>query len=115
VLPYWPAGQTYDTPAGNNQLNPMWAFATVDKGILYEIQANGSISQSGVGQGANLGVASQGSVYTGFSSQYLNPTLVGATAATFIVDSLAPYDNNLWGDAFTIVRVRISNYQGQIA
>lgn len=115
VLPYWPASQTYDTPAGNGFLNPMWAFYTRDPDIVYEAQANGSLSLAAVGQGINLANASQGSTYTGISTQALNATTTGATAATFQVIDLAPYDDNVWGDAFTQVRVKIATYQGQIA
>jgi len=113
VLPYWPAGQTYDTndPIGN----PMIAKFTSDKEITYEGQASGPVAQAANGEGINLLNASQGSTFSGFSTQLLNATTTGATTATFQITNLAPYEDNAWGDAFTKLRVRISNYQGQVA
>jgi hypothetical protein len=108
VVPYWPAGQTYD--AGS-----MIAKYTSDKEITYEGQASGPVAQVSMGEGINLLNASQGSVFTGFSTQALNATVTGSTLATFQITGLAPYDDNAWGDAFTKLRVRISNYQGQVA
>jgi hypothetical protein len=115
VLPYWPASQTYDTPAGNNVVNPMWAFFTSDPNIIYEGQANGSVALTANGEGINLADASAGSTYTGQSSQQLNATTTGTTAATFQVVGVAEYPDNTWGDSYTIVRVKISSYQGQVA
>lgn len=109
VLPYWPAGQTYDN------LGPMRAYFTNDKGIQYDAQANGTLAATAIGQGINLANASQGSTFTGVSTQSLNATVTGATLATFQVVDRAPYDYNNWGDAFVEVRVVISNFQGQIA
>lgn len=109
VLPYWPSGQTYDS------LGPMRAYLNDDKGIIYEAQANGTVAATAIGQGANLVGAVSGSTFTGNSSQVLNATVTGATAATYRVTDRAPYDFNQWGDAFTELRVAISTYQGQIA
>ena len=108
VLPYWPAAQTYD--AGS-----MIAKYTDDPEIIYEGQANGAVAMTAVGEGINLGDASQGSVYTGFSTQSLAATTTGATAASFILQGLAPYPGNAWGDAYTRVYVKISTRQGQVA
>ena len=110
VSPYWPSGQTYDATG------PMRVYLTDDKAIVYEAQANGSVAATAVGQGANLVGAVSGNASTsGVSTQVLNATLTGATAATFIVKDRAPYDYNQWGDAFTELRVAIATYQGQIA
>ena len=108
VLPYWPAGQAYD--AGS-----MIAKYTMDREIIYEGQADGPVAATALGEGIDLANASQGSVYTGFSTQALESTVVGATAASFQIIGLAPYDDNAWGDAFTKLLVRISTYQGQVA
>lgn len=111
ILPYWPASQTYDS----NTNEPMIAYFTSDPNIIYEGQADGTLAATTIGEGINLANASQGSVYTGQSTQALNHTTTGATAATFEVLNLAPYPDNAWGDAFTKVRVKISTYQGQVA
>ena len=110
VLPYWPSGQTYDA------LGPMRAYYNYDKGMIFEAQANGSVAATAVGQGVNLVGSVTGNTSTnGISTQALNATVTGASAATFIVQDRAPYDFNQWGDAFTELRVAISTYQGQIA
>lgn len=109
-LPYWPAAQTYDA----NTL--MWAqYEALDPNAIYEGQADGTVAQTALGEAINLVTASTGSVYTGNSAQALNHTTTGATPGTFIVQNIAPYPDNAWGDAFTIVRVRIGTYQGPIA
>lgn len=109
VSPYWPASATYASD-GNMQV-----YFTSDPGIIYEGQANGAVDQAENGAGINLADASQGSTYTGQSTQSLDATTTGATAATFQVVDLAPYPGNSWGDSYTIVRVKISSYQGQVA
>ena len=108
VLPYWPAAQTYD--AGT-----MIAYYTSDPHITYEAQADGSIALTANGESINLANTSQGSVYTGQSTQALTATTTGASAGTFQIVNLAPYDDNAWGDAYTILRVKISTYQGVVA
>jgi hypothetical protein len=114
VLPYWPAAQTYDTPGPNNATNPMWAFFTSDPNIIYEGQSVGSVAAADVGESINVQTASGGSVYSGYSNQSLSaPT--GSSAGTFQIVGIAPYEDNKAGDAFTIVRVKISTLQGPVA
>lgn len=103
VLPYFPAGQTYD--AGT-----MIAKYTADPEIIYEGQSSGSLLAVNIGEGINLANASQGSTFTGFSTQALGAA-TGATAATFTIWNLSQYDDNAWGDAFTKVLVRIQTFQ----
>jgi len=102
-LPYWPAAQTFDANT------PMWAeYTPFDSQAILEGQASGPVAQTKLGEAMNLVAGVTGSVYTGISSQALDPTTTGATAGTFILQNLAPYPDNAWGDAFTIVRVRIT-------
>lgn len=109
-LPYWPAAQTYDA----NTL--MWAqYNAFDPQTIYEGQCDGTVAQTANGEAINLVTASAGSIYTGLSSQFLNHTTTGATPGTFIIENIAGYPDNAWGDAFTIVRVRIGTYQGPVA
>lgn len=109
ILPYWPAGQSYDT----GSMIAQWE--AIDPYAILEGQANGSLAATTVGEGINLADASAGSTYTGISSQALNATVTGATAATFQIVGLSEYPNNEWGDAYTMVRVKISTVQGQVA
>ena len=109
VLPYWPAAQTYDSDG------LMEAYYTSDKEIIYEGQADGAVPQSELGESINLANTTQGSTYTGLSTQALTATTTGASAGTFQIVGLAPYPGNAWNDAYTILRVKISSYQGVIA
>jgi hypothetical protein len=109
-IPYWPAGQTFDA----NTL--MWAqYEAFDQDAIYEAQADGTIAQTANGEAINLVTASTGSIYTGLSAQMVNHTTTGATPGTWIVQNIAPYPDNAWGDAFTIVRLRLGTYQGPFA
>ncbi|MFZ5784014.1 MAG: hypothetical protein ACOY4R_27765 [Pseudomonadota bacterium] len=107
VLPYWPASQAYDAGSCVVQY-------TEDPQTIYAGQGTGSYAATAVGEGVNLQDASQGSTYTGLSTQSLSAA-TGATAATFTIVGLAEYPNNAWGDAYTIVNVKIQTYQGPVA
>lgn len=109
VSPYWPAAATYANDGY------MQAYCTTDKEITYEGQTDGTVAATVIGESINLATASTGSTYTGLSAQMLTATTTGATAGTFQVLGLAPYQNNNWGDAYVIVRVKISSYQGVVA
>lgn len=108
VLPYWPAAQTYDTGS-------CIVYFSSDAGIIYEGQANGAVVATKNGESINLANSSQGSTYTGYSTQALTATTTGASAGTFQVIGLALYDDNAWGDAYTKIRVKISTYQAVVA
>jgi hypothetical protein len=101
----WPANTAYI--AGS-----CIAYFYADQNIVYEIQADGSLAQTSLGDEANLSNVTAGSTTTGLSQCTLSTTLVGAgnSAQCRIID-IAPYTDNDWGDAFTIVRVNISEYQ----
>jgi ABC-type molybdate transport system substrate-binding protein len=81
---------------------------------VYEIQAAGSLAQTSVGDQADLSNTTAGSTTTGLSQCTLSTSLAGSgsTAQMKIVD-LAPYPDNAWGDAYTIVRVQINKSQNQ--
>ena len=105
VSNYWPANTAY-------QAGSCVAYFYADQNIVYEIQADGSLLQSSVGDEADLSNTTAGSTTTGLSQCTVSTTLVGAgnSAQVRILD-IAPYPDNAWGDAFTIVRVNISEYQ----
>ena len=107
VSNYWPASTAYQTGS-------CIAYFYNDPNIVYEIQANGPISQAAIGNEANLLTAAlaDGSTTTGLSQCTLSTTLVGngVQGQMRIVD-IAPYPDNAWGDSFTIVRAVISNTQ----
>jgi hypothetical protein len=105
VSNYWPALTAYQTGS-------CVAYFYNDPNIVYEIQADGSVAQSSIGDEANFVNLTAGSTTTGLSQCRLNSTLVGANnvGQMRIVD-LAPYPGNDWGDAFTIVRVTVAEHQ----
>ena len=107
VSNYWPASTAF--VAGS-----CVAYYYNDPAIVYEIQADGSLAQTAVGDQADLSNTTAGSTTTGLSQCTLSTTLAGAgnTAQMKIID-LAPYPDNAWGDSYTIVRVQINKSQYQ--
>ena len=105
VSNYWPASTAYQTGS-------CVAYFYNDPNIVYEIQADGSLAQTSIGDMADLSNTTAGSTTTGLSQATLSTTLVGAgnSAQMRIVD-LAPYPDNAWGDSYTIVRATISEFQ----
>ena len=105
VSNYWPASTAYVTGS-------CVAYFYNDPNIVYEIQADGSLAQTAIGDQADLSNTTAGSTTTGLSQCTLSTTLAGAgnSAQMRIVD-LAPYPGNAWGDSYTIVRATISEFQ----
>jgi len=108
VSNYWPASQGLATGTVAT------AYFYSDPQIVYEIQANGSLAQTAIGDQADFVNITDGSSTTGLSQAMISTVLVGAgnSAQMRIVD-IAPYPSNAWGDAFTIVRVTINESQVQ--
>jgi hypothetical protein len=108
VSNYWPASTAYT--AGT-----CTAFFYNDPNIVYEIQADASVAQTAIGgeynfTSVNVGT---GSTTTGISAATLGVSTAvanGAQGAMRVVD-YAPYVDNAWGDAYTIVRVVNANTQ----
>ena len=106
VSNYWPASTTLATNTTSI------AYFYNDQQIVYEIQADGSIAQTAVGNEANLSNFTAGSTTTGLSQMTLSSSLVGSSSTgQFRIVDIAPYPDNAWGDAYTIVRVQISKPQ----
>jgi hypothetical protein len=103
VSNYWPAGTTGTA---------IVAYFYNDQQIVYEIQTDGTMAQTAIGNEANLSNFTAGSTTTGLSQMTLSATLVGSgSAGQFrIVDIGQQVDNN-WGDSYVIVRVQISKPQ----
>lgn len=99
---YWPAS----TVATN-----IIAYFTSDPNIEYEIQANGVVAQTAIGNGAAV-VLGTGNTRSGQSNTQLSSSLAGANASCqFKIVGLGGNPNyggaNAWGDAFTVLRVVI--------
>jgi hypothetical protein len=105
VSNYWPANTAYQTGS-------CVAYFYNDPNIVYEIQADGSVAQTALGLDANLSNFAAGSNVTGLSQATMvaTPLSTGAQGQVQILD-IAPYPDNNWGDAFTIVRVQVARRQ----
>ena len=106
VSNYWPANTAYT--AGT-----CVAYFYNDQNIVYEIQASGSMAQTSIGNEFNFASVTAGSTTTGLSACTLDHSSAvgnGVQGQMRVVD-IAPYVDNDWGDAFTIVRVVCANSQ----
>jgi hypothetical protein len=72
------------------------------------------MAQTAIGDEADLSNTTAGSNVPGLSQCTLSSTLVGVgnSGQMRIVD-LAPYPDNAWGDAYTVVRATINESQFQ--
>jgi hypothetical protein len=82
--------------------------------IVYEIQANGSIANTQVGQEFNFTAVSSGQIIgnggLGTSTAALDPTAVATgTQAQMQVTNLGRGIDNAWGDTATVVQVKLAN------
>jgi len=103
VSNYWPASTT-----GTNII----AYFYNDQQIVYEIQADGSVAQTAIGNEANFTNLTAGSTTTGLSQCTLSASLVGSsTQGQMRIVDIAPYVDNAWGDAYTVVRVQVAKPQ----
>jgi hypothetical protein len=106
VSNYWPASTAFQTGS-------CVAYFYNDNNIVYEIQADGAMAQTTIGNEYNFTNVTAGSNTTGLSQA----TLGSATAAgngvqgQMRVVDLAPYVDNAWGDSYTVVRVVNSHSQ----
>jgi hypothetical protein len=106
VSNYWPANTAYQTGS-------CVAYFYNDEKIVYEIQADGSLAQTAIGNEYNFSNITAGSSTTGLSQATLATASAqtnGAQGQMRVVD-LAPYVDNAWGDAYTIVRVTLPYVQ----
>jgi hypothetical protein len=107
VSNYWPANTAYQTGS-------CIAYFYNDPNIVYEIQADGTLAQTSIGDQADLSNTTAGSNVTGLSQCTISTTLTGAgTQAQMRIVDLAPYVDNAWGDAFVVVRATINESQFQ--
>jgi hypothetical protein len=106
VSNYWPANTAYTT-------GTCVAYFYNDSNIVYEIQADGSMAQTTIGNEFNFTNIAAGSTTTGLSQATLgSATAVGnGVQGQLRVVDLAPYVDNAWGDSYTIVRVVVANSQ----
>jgi hypothetical protein len=100
---FWPASTT---------ATQVVAYVWDQPGIVYDMQSDGSIAATAVGDQADFVNPSTGSTSTGLSSTAINHTLKGAgVQGQMRILGLSPYVDNAWGDAYTIVQCQIARHQ----
>lgn len=103
VSNYWPGAVTGATS--------ITFYVVDDAETVFEVQANGSVASSAVGDQADSVVAA-GSTATGISGTALNATLVGAgNQGQWRIVGVGKGVDNAWGDTKTIVQCKIANHQ----
>lgn len=101
----WPASTAY--VAGS-----CIAYYYSDPNIVYDIQADGSLAQTSIGDQANFSNIAAGSTTTGLSQCTISSSLVGSSAVGDLrIINLSPGIDNAWGDAYTVVQVQVSRSQ----
>lgn len=118
------AGQEFTDLTGRRQVSNQWIANTAyqagsqvtyyysDPNIVYDIQADGSLAQTSIGDQANFTNVSAGSTTTGLSQCTISTSLVGSSAVGDLrIIGLYNGVDNAWGDAYTVVQVQISRSQ----
>jgi hypothetical protein len=116
-------GCEFTLPGGIRRVSPFWpgaagagatdivAYYTTDPNIVFEVQADGSVPSTAIGEQATFTLGS-GNTSTGISTAVLQTSsLSAATANQLRVVGVSLQPDNAWGDAFTIVRVQIALHQ----
>lgn len=116
------AGVEFTDTTGRRRVSNFWPASTAateivayfysDPAIVYEIQTNGTIPQTSIGQEYDLASTTAGGSTTGLSQCMLSNSAAGANgSAQMRVINIAPYPDNAWGDAYVIVRAQIAEHQ----
>jgi len=118
------AGCEWTDTDGRRRISNQWTASTAyqtgsnvtyyysDPNIVYDIQANGSLAQTSIGDQANFASATAGSTTTGLSQCMISTTLAGSGAVGDMrIIGLTPAVDNAWGDAYTVVQVQVSRSQ----
>lgn len=102
--PYWPG-------SGGAGATDIIAWVYDDPEIVYEIQADGSVSLANMGEQTVFGLGT-GNTTTGQSGASLTASsLSSSTASQLRVVGVASTPDNAWGDTYTIVQVKIALHQ----
>jgi len=118
------AGHEWTDATGRRQISNQWTSGTSyqtgsevtyyysDPNIVYDIQANGSLAQTSVGDNANFASITAGSTTTGLSQCMISTSLSGTSSyGDMRIIGLTPAVDNAWGDAYTVVQVQVSRHQ----
>lgn len=98
-------------PANTAAVNIV-AYFTQDPYITYEVQCSGTLTQAAIGAQYDWSTndTNAGNTVTGLSNVTLNVGS-GAANAGLRVIGLTPGPDNVWGDAFPVVQVQLSEHQ----
>lgn len=101
---FWPA---------STAATAITAWVWTDPQIVYDIQADGAIAATAVGAQSDFTASpGSGSSSTGLSTATISASLETAgQQGQLRIIGLSPFEDNAWGDAYTIVRVQ--NAQSQ--
>ena len=118
------AGHEYTDLTGRRLVSNQWIANTAyqtgsevtyyysDPNIVYDIQADGSLAQTAIGDQANFSNISAGSTTTGLSQCTISTSLAGSGAVGDMrIIGLTPAVDNAFGDAYTVVQVQVSRSQ----
>ena len=118
------AGHEFTDLTGRRLVSNQWVANTAyqtgseityyysDPNIVYDIQADGSLAQTAIGDQANFTNISAGSTTTGLSQCTISTSLAGSSAVGDMrIIGLTPAVDNAFGDAFTVVQVQVSRSQ----
>jgi len=118
------AGHEYTDATGRRLVSNQWVANTTyqagsqvtyyysDPNIVYDIQANGSLAQTAIGDQANFASITAGSTTTGLSQCMISTTLAGSgSVGDLRIIGLTPAVDNAWGDAYTVVQVQPARSQ----
>lgn len=99
----WPANQV---------ATEIVAYLTEDPLIVYQIQANATLTRAAVGEQFDWSTngSANGNTVTGLSTVSLDVASTAANAGLRVL-GLTPGPDNDWGDAFPIVDVQLSEHQ----
>jgi len=86
------------------------AYVTLDPNIVYDIQADETLTVADIGKQYNFSTISAGSTVTGLSQIALDVSTTASNASLRVI-GLTPAPDNAWGDAYPIVQVQISEHQ----
>jgi hypothetical protein len=118
------AGHEYTDLTGRRLVSNQWIASTAyqtgsevtyyysDPNIVYDIQANGSLAQTSIGDQSNFASITAGSTTTGLSQCMISTSLAGSGAVGDLrIIGLTPAVDNAWGDTYTVVQVQVSRSQ----
>jgi hypothetical protein len=118
------AGHEFTDTTGRRLVSNQWVANTAyqtgseityyysDPNIVYDIQADGSVAQTAIGDQANFTNITAGSTTTGLSQCTIASSLVGSgSVGDMRIIGLTPAVDNAFGDAFTVVQVQVSRSQ----